>query len=275
MSDSVSLRQDSFYDEKGITALSNNNTVVPRNTGGNVLVQTTSSLLIIEAITTNVLAEAVLPLLNTQFNYFKFPARTAVVDETLDLDLDLNLDLESELETLSETITTPTTPTLPSEYKPGSDQRIPLGDWGNTSIIDFSRVITGPPQIQPNSLVITQELLDQLESLRTESDTPVLRITGVIKTRYNASRRSGIGFSIGYADGASRFVMSKPEDDIKDSKATKDGVYTTVINLTLALNQIYVDQEIQVKGWAEDSQDNRNHTIIANDSYIKFEAGVI
>ena len=93
MTDSVSLRQDSFYEEQGITAISNNNAVVSRDLGGNILVQPTSSLLVIEAITTNVLAESVLPLLNTQFNYYRFPARISFIDESLDLDLDLDLDL--------------------------------------------------------------------------------------------------------------------------------------------------------------------------------------
>ena len=100
MSDSVSLRQDSYYDTNGITAISNNSAVVLRDQGGNVLVQPTSSLLVIEAITTNVLAESVLPLLNTQFNYFKFPARLAVIDESLDLNLDLDLNLIVTLEIL-------------------------------------------------------------------------------------------------------------------------------------------------------------------------------
>ena len=282
MTDSVSLRQDSFYEEQGITAISNNNAVVPRDQGGNVLIQPTSSLLIIEAITTNVLAESVLPLLNTQFNYFKFPARTAIVDESLDLDLDLNLDLEIDLETQVTEIESliPTPPILPSEYKPSSDQRIPLGSWGNPSIIDFSTVITGPNQIKPNSLVVTQELLDELESLRTETDTPLLKITGRIKTRYNATRKSAIGFSIGFANSAIRFTMDSPEDDIDDNgndivKAKKDGVYTTDIDTSATLSDLYIGQELQILGWAEDSQDNRNHTILANDSFIKFAAEVI
>jgi len=95
MSDSVSLVQDSFYDEKGITAISNNNAVVSRDQGGNVLIQPTSSLLVIEAITTNILAESVLPLLNTQFNYFRFPVTTTTIDTDVDLDLDLDLDLDN------------------------------------------------------------------------------------------------------------------------------------------------------------------------------------
>lgn len=282
MIDSVALRQDSFYDEKGITAISNNNAVVSRDQNGNILVQPSSSLLVIEAITTNVLAESVIPLLNTQFNYFKFPARTAIIDETLDLDLDLNLDLSSELNASAETVsqTIPTPPILPSEYQPSSDQRIPLGSWGNPSIIDFSTVITGPDQIKPNSLVVTQELLDELESLRTENDTPILKITGRIKTRYNATRRSAIGFSIGFANSAIRFTIDSPVDDIVNNgndivKAKKDGVYTTNIDTSAGLSDLYVGQELQILGWAEDSQDNRNHTIIANDSFIKFAAEVI
>ena len=285
--DSVSLRQDSFYEEKGITALSNDNVVVPRDLAGNVLIQTTSSLLVIEAITTNVLAESVLPLLDTQFNYFKFPARTAIVDETLDLDLDLdlNLNLESELDTISEAAAPGSIiPPLPSKYKPSSNQRIQLGSWGNPSVIELSTVVTGPPQSTsaPNSLVVTQKLLDQLEALGTETgETPKLRVSGIIKTTYNKnSPNSGIGFSMGFAGSARRAIMSLPENDLRlvgsgddiFRRTKKAGTYTTIIAFHIAVDQLYVGQELQLRGWAEDNDDNKNHMILANDSYIQFEA---
>lgn len=272
--DSISNEKNAEYQKRGITYVSNIPTVNVRDKAGNIQFKEDGAnpIVIIEPISTKITTKSIIKVLDTQFNYFKFPARTTIIEEEpLDLDLDIDLNIQDQI---NEALAADITPPLPSEYKPASDQRIPLGDWGNVSIIDFSTVTKGPAQIKPNSLVITQELLDQLNALKTDTDTPVLKIKGIIKTKYNASRRSGIGFSIGYSNGASRFLMSKPEDDIKDSKATKEGVYTTVIDLSLTLDQIYVDQEIQIKGWAEDSEDKRNHTIIANDSYIKFEAGV-
>ena len=74
--------------------------------------------------------------------------------------------------------------------------------------------------------------------------------------------------------------MNSPADDIVTTgddivKAKREGVYTTNISATVGLSELYVGQELQIRGWAEDSQDNRNHTIQANDSYIRFGTGVI
>lgn len=283
MTDSVSLRQDSFYEEQGITAISNNNAVVSRDLGGNILVQPTSSLLVIEAITTNVLAESVLPLLNTQFNYYRFPARISFIDESLDLDLDLDLDLNIQPADVLVPASNLVIPPLPSRYKPSSNQRINVGGWANPSVIELSTVVTGPAQIAPNSLVVTQELLDQLDAVGTETGkNPALLITGIIKTTYNKNNpNSGIGFSMGFANTFRRAIMSQPAGDLKDEgssinkfrRAKKSNTYTTTINFTIPKSQLYVDLELQLRGWAEDNEDNKNHTILATDSYIQFDAG--
>jgi hypothetical protein len=280
MADSVSLQQNAKYDQNGITVLSNNTSVNERDANGNIIVHTTSSLLIIEAITTNYLTESILPLIDTQFNYFKFPARTAVVDETADLDLDLDLNFTIPDITIPGSTGATATPPLPSEYKPSANQRVPLGSWGNPSVIDFSTVIDGPAQTQPNSLVVTQELIDQLDALATNTATPVIKVTGVIQTRYNSNKNSAIGFSLGLANSVIRYVMTAPAANLKNSgndiiKATKDDVYTTSIDSTILISEIYVGQELQILGWADESSDNRNHEISANDSFIKFEVGFL
>lgn len=276
--DSVSLRQDSFYEEKGITALSNDNTVVPRDLAGNVLIQTTSSLLIIEAITTNVLAESVLPLLDTQFNYFKFPARTAVVDETLDLDLDLNLDLELELQDTAAAIES-NTPSTPNRFKPSTNQQVikvskTSGDLNYTEaqVINLSDVTVGPPQINENAFTILQDLIDSGKDLQ---------ITGVITTQYNDNRNSEVGFIIAIGDENGLLTQESlsgifyPSNVNNNNKVTGAGVYTTNINSTITAEDLLslgVNTTILIKAGAEDQQENRNHTILANSTFVKFEA---
>lgn len=280
MIDSVALRQDSFYDEKGITAISNNNAVVSRDQGGNVLVQPTSSLLVIEAITTNVLAESILPLLNTQFTYFKFPARTAIVDETLDLDLDLNLDLSLDLETEIAVVGSniPNTPPTPSTYKPAANEQVirvskSSGDLQTDEAqpIDFSIVTQGPAQSFNDSFTITQELVDQGNNLK---------ISGTIKTQYNARRNSEVGFFLaigqdGVVNGSSAITdIFYPSNVNNNNKVTDPGVYTTSISNEIS-NQDLLDlvgQSIYVLGFAEDQDENRNHTILADQTFVKFES---
>jgi len=74
--------------------------------------------------------------------------------------------------------------------------------------------------------------------------------------------------------------MTAPAANLKNSgndiiKATKDDVYTTSIDSTILISEIYVGQELQILGWADESSDNRNHEISANDSFIKFEVGFL
>jgi hypothetical protein len=278
--DSVSLRQDSFYEKKGITALSNDNTVVPRNLAGNVLVQTTSSLLVIEAITTNVLAESVLPLLDTQFNYFKFPARTAIVDETLDLDLDLNLDLSLELESEIATVES-NIPLTPSTYKPSANQQVSKiskdsldGTKTEAQIVELSNVTQGPPQQYNNAFTITQDLIEQGKDLK---------VTGVITTQYNSNRNSEVGFFFGLGKNGEITDLSSvlftnfftPDDVNNKNQVTKEGIYTTNIDETISnasLVALGAGTDIFLRGFAEDQQENRNHTILANSTFIKFES---
>lgn len=278
--DSVSLRQDSFYEEKGITALSNDNVVVPRDLAGNILVRTTSSLLVIEAITTNVLAESVLPLLDTQFNYFKFPARTAVVDETLDLDLDLNLDLSLELESEIATVES-NIPLTPSTYKPSANQQVSKiskdsldGTKTEAQIVELSNVTQGPPQQYKNAFTITQDLIEQGKDLK---------VTGVITTQYNSNRNSEVGFFFGLGKNGEITDLSSalftnyftPDNVNSRNQVTKEGIYTTVIDETVtnaSLVALGAGTDIFLRGFAEDQQENRNHTILANSTFIKFES---
>lgn len=280
MIDSVALRQDSFYDEKGITAISNNNAVVSRDQNGNILVQPSSSLLVIEAITTNVLAESVIPLLNTQFNYFKFPARTAIVDETLDLDLDLNLDLSLELESEIATVES-NIPVTPSTYKPSANQQVSKiskdsldGVKTEAQIIELSNVTQGPPQQYKNAFTITQDLIEQGKDLK---------ITGVITTQYNSNRNSEVGFFFGLGKNGEITDLSSvlftnfftPDGVNNKNQVEKEGIYTTNIDETLtnsSLVALGAGTDIFLRGYAEDQQDNRNHTILANSTFIKFES---
>jgi len=274
--DSVSLRQDSFYEEKGITALSNDNVVVPRDLAGNVLIQTTSSLLVIEAITTNVLAESVLPLLDTQFNYFKFPARTAVVDETFDLDLDLNLSLDLDLEDATNQIES-SLPSTPARYTPESDQQVLKATKDTAQTIDLSVVTSGPPQTNKNSFTIAQDLIDSGKALK---------LTGVITTQYNSNRNSEVGFLINYSNadgvgnnyttpGVNGILYPSGNDVNSKNKVTKEGIYETDIDFTItaaSIKTIGIGGRIFITGFAEDQKENRNHTILANSTYVKFEA---
>ena len=77
--DPIYVSQISKYINDGLTVTSNNTDIMPRDIAGNIIVQE-NSYLVIETNSFNINNSAVLDLLNTRFNYFKFPARTIIQD---------------------------------------------------------------------------------------------------------------------------------------------------------------------------------------------------
>jgi hypothetical protein len=114
--DSISLEKNAVYDLNGITATSNNAYVVPRDSNGQIIIQS-SSLLIIEGIDINYLSKSIVPLIDTQFRYFSFPARTSIVNDSL---INLNLDLDFDTSSLDLTSQTQVDPSGNDYYPVGT-----------------------------------------------------------------------------------------------------------------------------------------------------------
>ena len=158
MADSILNFQDTKYIINGLTTVSNNNFVNPRDTAGNIIVDADSSILTIEGITYGIINTSVLPIIDTQFRYFKFPATTTVVDELddLNLDLDLNTDL------------------IYARYKPSEDRRILAGfideiapyTGSAFSSILMDEIEDGLPQKNTNAYYINKEIKNSGKDLR-------------------------------------------------------------------------------------------------------------
>jgi|TARA_B100000035_G_scaffold217282_1_gene186316 hypothetical protein len=164
--DTVNLQERSKYQEQGITRISNNDSVVKRDSAGNIELQENkpNALLIIEPIYKKILNSSVVKVLDTQFNYFKFPVRIA--GESLDLNLDLDLDLPE-----SDNISTNLTITVPfdEQNQPQNFQRINgvgPNTWFRNDIEDpggFRELaFTGGTQPRNNSYTITEPILNSL-----------------------------------------------------------------------------------------------------------------
>jgi hypothetical protein len=84
------------YIEKGLTFKSNNKFINQRNAAGNLLFEENSQNnqnLIIEPTIETYTNKSFIEAVDTQFNYFKFPARIGV-DSTLDLTFNMDFDIE-------------------------------------------------------------------------------------------------------------------------------------------------------------------------------------
>lgn len=241
------IGEDSYYDQKGITAISNDNAVVPRDQSGNVIIYLTSSLLIIEAIEKNILAESVLPTLDTQFNYFKFPVSTTIVDEQLDLDFDF--DLSANLED----------PVF-ARYKP-SENRTINANQGYSGIL-MDDVVEGMMQRRTNSYYITKEIKNSGADLR-------FRI--VIEHRYDSpfdSELSRAFFSL-----MKTTVATGLDREYKTYKAPDDGAILQYQVQKLVIDEIITNEELEIGdsfnigAYSTIDEEFRYHTINADTSY--------
>lgn len=187
--DPVDLQGQSKYQEQGITRISNNDSVVKRDSAGNIELQEnkTNPLLIIEPIYKKVLNSSVVKVLDTQFNYFKFPVR--VTGESINLDLDIDLNFETDNISANLTIPIP----LDSNQQPQNTQKISTtfdstwyyGDNAPNSKGYRELPFVGGTQPNANGYTITKEIL---ESLKQKNKT--IRFKFAVQYRTSANSRT-------------------------------------------------------------------------------------
>jgi hypothetical protein len=141
------LRRQLKYVKNGLTVTSNNVNIHPRDTAGNIILQEkseTNPLLIIEPVTTKISTKSMLRVLDTQFDYFKFPVTTPLTEVP-----DVNLDTE-----LLDIIY--------ARYSPSADTIVPIVNSG----LLFDVVEEGLPQQNSNAYTITKDIKDLNRNLR-------------------------------------------------------------------------------------------------------------
>lgn len=273
--DAVALEQQTKYYKNGLDYISNDSNIITRDDVGNiVLVEDAANnpRLLINAVTEQISTKSVLRVIDTRFQYYKFPVQTVNENLDLDLDLTLNLDLEAALATVP-------VPLTPSRYKPASNTQVvrvskKSGDLqiNEAQPINLSIVEEGPAQQYVNSFTITKELADQGNDLQ---------INGVVKTQYNGNRNSEIGFFLSLGEDGTpdptyklTATIFRPDNVNNNNKVTESGIYTTNISYKITNESLVnlVGQSIYTLGFAEDQEEKRNHTILADQSFVKFES---
>jgi len=165
--DPVPLRQQAKYKTGGLTVTSNNTSIIPRDGAGNIILrenEQNNPLLIIEPVDTTILLESVLKVLDTRFEYFKFPvSTTAVVDQSAPI-----TELLIEPEVIEYTFPI----SYDSQNQPNEFLRINTTDettWfyndGTTRSSGFKQLpFTGGNQSKRNGYTLTQDVIDTLKS---------------------------------------------------------------------------------------------------------------
>jgi hypothetical protein len=153
--DSINVDQQIKYQKDGLTRISNNDSVIPRDITGNISLEQDSDsnpLIVIEPTANLITLKSMLRILDTQFKYFKFPARIAVIEEE-PVDVNLDLDLQIQLQD-----------PIFARYRPSEDRKIVAGDV--YSGIEISEVQDGLPQQSPNTYTVSREVKNSGADLR-------------------------------------------------------------------------------------------------------------
>ena len=254
--DSIDVGKQLKYQTGGLTVISNNTDIVPRDTAGNVMLHedaTDNPLLIIEPTTKKITTKSILRVIDTQFKYFKFPATTTIIDESADLNLDLDLNSDP----------------IYARYKPSEDRRI------NAGFINFIAPYTGSvfsgilmdeiedglPQKNTNAYYITKEIKNSGKDLR-------IRIQ--IEHRYdtpNAAEGSLVLFSLiktNVDTGIDRSYRVYPESSLGISQYQ---VKTLIIDDVLLNSEFNIGDTFLIGAVCRTNEEFKYHTINAVTSY--------
>lgn len=138
------------YRLEGLTWVSNNTAVIPRDSAGNIRMEADSAenpLVVIDPVTENILTRSALKVIDTQFQYYKFPVQVRA-SGSLDLNVDLALNNDP----------------VYARYKPSENWTIAAN--GLYAGILLDKIVEGLPQTETNGYYITKEIKESGVDLR-------------------------------------------------------------------------------------------------------------
>jgi len=246
--DSIDVGKQLKYQTDGLTVISNNTNIVPRDTAGNVMLHadsTNNPLLIIEPTTKKITTKSILRVIDTQFKYFKFPATTTIIDESADLNLDLDLNSDP----------------IYARYKPSEDRRINPGSLYSGILMD--EIEDGLPQKNTNAYYITKEIKNSGKDLR-------IRIS--LQHRYDTPKdsineTSDVLFSLiktNVDTGIDRTYRLYSEDNKAMSRYQ---VKTLLVDDILLNSEFAIGDTFLIGAVCEHNEEFKYHTINAVTSY--------
>ena len=236
-----------FYVSNGLTALSNDTDLVPRDSAGNVIIDAAdpeNQVLIIEPVVRRITQRSFLNTIDTAFSYFSFPVTTTPPTEAVDL---------------AKVVAVLDTDIIYARYKPSEDQQILRGIVYSSILMDI--VEDGLPQKNTNAYYITPEIKNSGKDLRIRIvlqhryDSPVTTDTAealfsLIKTNAN----------IGIDDTYRLY----PEDT---SKMGQYQVKTLFIDDILLNSEFAIGDTFSIGAVGYPEEEFKYHTINALTSY--------
>ena len=193
------LQDQARYNSLGMTYMSDNQSIIPRDLAGNILFEESAlvkPLLIIEPVAEQITTISTLRVLDTAFQYYKFPVSVNITS-SVDIDVDFEIQAQEieEQDLISTRYTIP--PIFDTQNQPQTYLRIntsQFSTWfkqdGNGALDAGPRRLpfVGPEQQELGTYTITQNTLD---TLRAKNQT--LKFT--IKTQFTSQNKTAnVGF---------------------------------------------------------------------------------
>ena len=250
-----------FYVSNGLTALSNDTDLVPRDSAGNVIIDAAdpeNQVLIIEPVVRRVTQRSFLNTINTAFSYFSFPVTTTTPTEVVDLTVEL-----------------PAEDIIYARYKPSEDRRITAGfidtvapytGSGFTGIL-MDEVVDGLPQRSPNLYYITKEIKNSGLDLRFRIQIEHRFDTIFSSEIFNDLTTSDVVFSLiksNVKTGIDRAFRVFTEDT---RTMTQYQVKQLIVDITILNSEFEIGDRFGIGAVSENNTDSVYHTINAVTSY--------
>jgi hypothetical protein len=200
------LKSFNNYLQNGLTYISDNTSIHPRDEAGNIIFNegaTDNPILIVEPVKPLYTVESVINAVKTNFEYFKFPISITTLDDTETLE-QFNEEFENQL---------PENDIIYARYKPSEDYIIPYGD--RYIGIEFSEVYEGAPQLSKNFYVITKEIKESGKDLRFR-----IKITHRAVTPIDVNPNNSANWPAG---GEIYWSVNKQGPDLPTIRAYGDG----------------------------------------------------
>jgi hypothetical protein len=250
--DPVELEKQSKYRSQGLTYVSNNDSIIPRDDAGNIAMTEDSDnnpLLIIDPVAEKVTTKSLLKVLNTRFEYYKFPVQVRT-SGSVELNVDLNLDQDP----------------VYARYKPSEDRFILVSNQPSGILLD--EVVEGLPQNKTNAYYISKELKNSGVDLRIRVKVSHNFIgTGDFGTCYFTLTKAGPNFPL---DRYYRPVQNREVPGF-ETYSNGDGTINRGETQELFFEEIIRNSEFEIGdafSIAAVAGQPNEHTILADQTYM-------
>lgn len=186
--DAVAGQQQAKYYKEGLDYISNDTNIIPRDEVGNIVLNEDTQnnpSLVIAAVTEQISTKSVLRVIDSRFQYFKFPVQLAQGDN-ININTSFNIDIDTittELK-LPVTVDDANQPIDLIKINTSYDSTWFYGEENNIVSVGFKQLpFVGNLQSMPNSYVLTKDIIDILirknQTLKFTIQTQYLTRDGV------------------------------------------------------------------------------------------------